>query len=212
MPVTLSHRAQYFIAVSTKSPFHSVSDLISAAKIKAGKISYGAPYVNSPAALGAALLAQLTGTEMVQVPLETSQLFLSVARGDVDWALGTYATMKPFIDSKLLRLLAVARDKRPTERPDIPTVPESGGPPDYSAQAWAGYVVMSGTPPWIVERLNRDIVRVFAEPAVHSRILATGSEPTPGTPQQMAEQVRLDTARYAKIVAMIQKKVPATAR
>lgn len=91
--------------------------------------------------------------------------FTGVARGDVDWSLGTLATMKPMLDSNLLRLLAVAQDKRSPDRPDVSTVSEAGGPKGYVVEAWAGFVVMNGTPSAIVERLNQDIVRVLSDHA-----------------------------------------------
>jgi tripartite-type tricarboxylate transporter receptor subunit TctC len=131
-PVALVYSVPYFVAVSSQSPFHNLSDLIAAAKKETGKVSYGSPYVSSPSHLGGALLAHLTGTEMLHVPFkETTQWFTAVARGDVDWSLGTLATMKPMLDSDLLRLLAVAQEKRSSDRPNVPTVTEAGGPEGY---------------------------------------------------------------------------------
>jgi tripartite-type tricarboxylate transporter receptor subunit TctC len=203
-PVIVVYSVPYFVAVSAQSPLHNISDLITAAKKGAGKVSYGSPYVSSPSHLGSALFAHLVGTEMLHVPFkETTQWFTGVARGDVDWSLGTLATMKPMLDSNLLRLLAIARDKRSPDRPDVPTVAEAGGPKGYVVEAWAGFVVMSGTPSAIVQRLNQDIVRVLSDPTIKARIAQLGSEPLPGTPQQMAELIRTDTARYGAIARMI---------
>lgn len=82
--------------------------------------------MSSPSHLGSTLLAHLIETEMLHVPFkETTQWFAGVARGDVDWSLGTLATMKPMLDSHLLRLPAVAQETRSPDRPDVPTVAEA---------------------------------------------------------------------------------------
>jgi tripartite-type tricarboxylate transporter receptor subunit TctC len=203
-PVGLLYNVSYFVAVSAQSPWHNMSDLIAAAKKGAGKVSYGSPYVSSPSHLGSALLAHLTGTEMLHVPFkETTQWFTGVARGDVDWSLGTLATMKPMLDSKLLRLLAVAQNTRSPDQPDVPTVAEAGGPKNYVVEAWVGFVVMSGTAPAIIQRLNHDLVRVLNDPPTKARITKMGFDPLPGPPQKMSELIKSDTVRYGEIVRMI---------
>jgi tripartite-type tricarboxylate transporter receptor subunit TctC len=205
-PVGLVYSVPSFVAVSAQSPWHSVAGLVATAKKNNGKVSYGSPYVSSPSHLGSALLGHLIGAEMLHVPFkETTQLFTSVARGDVDWAFGTLATMKPLLDSGLLRLLAVAQDKRSPDRPDVPTVAEAGGPRDYVVEAWAGFVVLKGTPQAVVQRLNQDVVRVLSEPAIKARVVTMGSNPLPGSPQQMAELIRSDTVRYGEIARMIRQ-------
>jgi tripartite-type tricarboxylate transporter receptor subunit TctC len=203
-PVGLLYNVPYFVAVSAKSPWHHMADLIAAAKAGAGKVSYGSPYVSSPSHLGSALLAHLIGTEMLHVPFkDTTQWFTGVVRGDVDWSLGTLATMKPMLDSNLLRLLAIAQNARSPDRPDVPTVAEAGGPKNYVIEAWVGFVVLSGTSPAIVQRLNRDLVRVLEDPATWARIAKMGFDPLPGPPQRMIELIRSDTARYGEIARMI---------
>ena len=203
-PVGLIYNVPYFVAVSAQSPWQSMSDLITAAKKGAVKVSYGSPYVSSPSHLGSALLAHLIGTEMLHVPFkETTQWFTGVARGDVDWSLGTLATMRPMLDSHLLRLLAVAQERRSPDQPAVPTVAEAGGPQNYVVEAWLGLVVMSGVPAATVQRLNQDLVRVLSDPAIKTRIAKMGFDPLPGAPQTMVDLIKADTARYREVAKMI---------
>lgn len=80
---------------------------------------------------------------------------------------------------------------------------EAGGSKGYVVEAWLGFVVMSGTPPAIVQRLNQDLVRVISDPATKARIAQIGFDPLPGPPQRMVDLIKSDTARYREVARMI---------
>lgn len=84
--------------------------------------------------------------------------------------------------------------------PDVPTLAESGYA-GLEVLSWYGILAPAGTPPDIVRKLNSEINRVLQMPDVRERLTALGTEPTGGTPEQFAQVIRADTARWAKVVS-----------
>lgn len=206
-PVSLVFRTPFFVVVSSSSPFQSVADLISAAKAKPGEISYGTPFVGSPSHLGSAALEFQTGTRMIHVPFkETSQLWTSVATGEVTWSLGTVASTRAFVQSGRLKLLAIAATQRLPTQPNIPTVSELGGPAGYEVNAWVALLAPRATPPQVVQRLNGEVVKALQDKEIVERFSALGFESTPSTPAQLADLIRVDTRKYAEVVKRVGAK------
>lgn len=200
-PLSLIYRTVFFVAVKADGPYRSIPELIAAAKASQKKLSYSSPYVGSPPHLGAAEFAYLTGTQMVHVPYkEAAQVYISVANGDVDWALGSIGSTLPLTKAGKLKLLAIAAKARDPEHPDIPTVAQAGGPAGYEVDTWVSLVAPAGTPPDLVRRLSADIAAAVADPEVKERFKGIGVDPVSGTPAELAELVKRDLAAYGDIV------------
>src|SRR3546814_13920682 len=107
------------IAVSSQSPWKTVTDLVTAAKTKPDRLTYGSWFVGSPGHLGGEWLGSLTGTKMIHVPYkEVSPLYTPVANGEVEWAFGTILTTRPVDEPDKLRTL---RLPAPRPHPHYPT-------------------------------------------------------------------------------------------
>lgn len=200
-PLSLIYRTVFFVAVKADGPYRSIPELIAAAKASQKKLSYSSPYVGSPPHLGAAEFAYLTGTQMVHVPYkEAAQVYISVANGDVDWALGSIGSTLPLTKAGKLKLLAIAAKARDPEHPDIPTVAQAGGPAGYEVDTWVSLVAPAGMAPDLVRRLSADIAAAVADPEVKERFKGIGVDPVSGTPAELAELVKRDLAAYGGIV------------
>ena len=200
-PLSMIYRTVFFIAVASGGPYKSIPDLIAAAKASRKKLSYSSPYVGSPPHLGAAEFAYLTGTEMVHVPFkEAAQVYISVANGDVDWALGSIGSTLPLTKGGKLKLLAIAAKSRDPEHPDIPTVEEGGGPKGYEVDTWVSLVAPAGTPPELARRLSGDIAAALGDADVKERFKGIGVDPVSATPAELAALVKRDLAAYGDIV------------
>ena len=200
-PLSMIYRTVFFIAVASGGPYKSIPDLIAAAKASQKKLSYSSPYVGSPPHLGAAEFAYLTGTEMVHVPFkEAAQVYISVANGDVDWALGSIGSTLPLTKGGKLKLLAIAAKSRDPEHPDIPTVEEGGGPKGYEVDTWVSLVAPAGTPPELARRLSGDIAAALGDADVKERFKGIGVDPVSATPAELAALVKRDLAAYGDIV------------
>ena len=200
-PVAMVYTTPHFLAVASNGPYQSVPALIAAAKANPGKLAYASSYIGSPAHLGSAELEYLTGTQMIHVPFkDQNQAFVSIANGEVTWMFTTLASAMPMMKAGRIKLLAIAAKKRLASQPDIPTLGEAGGPAALDVTAWIGLFAKNGTPRDIVRKINADVTRQLSAPEFVERMRISGWEAAPGTPEQVAEQIRADTKKYAELV------------
>jgi tripartite-type tricarboxylate transporter receptor subunit TctC len=201
-PVGMIYHTPFFVTVKSGGPYATVGALIAAAKAGPGKLTYGAPYVGSPAHLGAADFARRTGTSMLLVPFrDQSQMYVSIASGDLDWAFSTLASATPLRKAGRIKLLAIASVRPSASAPEVPTMKEAGGP-DFEIDSWLALLAPRATPAAVVRKINADMNTQLAEPEVLERMKAMGFEASPGTPEQLAEAIRADTRTYAELVRL----------
>ncbi len=201
VPVALIYRTPLFVAVSSNGPYQSVQALIAAAKAKPGEISYGTPYVGSPAHLGTAEIELVTGTKMLHVPFkDQNQAFVSIANGELSWMLSTYASAAPMMRAGRIKLLAIASAQRLKNYPDIPTIEEAGGPAGLELEGWVAFFGPRGIHADVVRKINADVNEQLNSPELLERMRVGGWVAAPSTPEQLAELIRRDTKKYAELV------------
>ena len=204
VPVALVYRTPYFLAVATSGPYQTIPALIAAAKANPGKLSYGVAFIGSPPHLGGALFGFLTGTDMNAVPFkEQGQLYVSLANGDLAWALTTVGSALPLMKAGKVKLIAIAAEKRSAAFPDVPTVHEAGGPAGLDVDSWLALMAPRSTPPDIVARINDQVVKQMADPDVQQRLRVLGFEAAPASPEEVARLIREDTKKYGELVRRI---------
>ena len=208
VPVALIYRAPYFFTVSASGPYQTVPALIAAAKANPGRLTYGIAFVGSPPHLGGALFGFLSGTQMAPVAFkEQNQLYISMANGDLAWALSTIGSALPLMKAGKVKLIAVAAHSRAPELPDVPTIQEAGGPAGCEVEAWLAMLAPRGTPASVVRRINADVVKQLGDADVLERMRVLGFQATPDSPEEVARLIRADTRKYGELV----RKVGATA-
>jgi tripartite-type tricarboxylate transporter receptor subunit TctC len=198
-----------FLFASEKSPYHSVADVVAAAKAKPGTVTYASGGVGSSAHLGAELFARKVGIELVHVPYRGgAQTVQSLFSGDVELMWDTPApTTHSFVADGKLRALAVMSNKRLSSFPDVPAIGELGYGNDLEVQAWQGVLVRSGTPAAIIDTLYHAIAKGMALDDSKQRIAAMAVEPMATDPAAFeaffTSEVRrwTDVARAAGIEA-----------
>lgn len=119
--------------------------------------------------------------------------------GQIQMQFDVIATSLPHVKAGRTRALGVSSVKRSTILPDMPTIAETV--PGFNMVGWQGFLVPTGTPGEIIQRLHREIVAVFALPEIRQRMFELGYETVAGTPQEFAEFMRADTAQFAQLVA-----------
>ena len=201
VPIGGLYRTAFFVVVGANSPLQSIKDLIAAAAAKPGKVTYGSNSVGGPLHLGAAQVEQVTGTKMLHVPYkEISQLYLAVATGEVDWAMGSLASAGPLLKAGKVRLLAVADNVRSPAQPTIPTFEEANAGKGVVARTWLALLAPKGTPAAVVNTVNHSLNEVLKQKEVADKFSAFGFVPYPTTSAAISTLIDTETVFYADMV------------
>ena len=142
----------------------------------------------------------MAGVEIVHVPYKGSGAALTdLLGGHVALSFGGLAAGMPYVKTGRLRLLAVTTAKRSSAAPEVPTIAESGVP-GFDVSSWFGVLAPAGTPREAVDRLHTEIARILTAKDVKDRLAADGAEPVGNTPQEFAEFIRAELAKWGKVV------------
>lgn len=208
VPVAVLYKTAFFVTVAADGPYKSLKDLQAAAANKAKPLTYGSNAVGGPLHLGAARFESAIGAEMLHVPYkETSQLYASVATGEVNWAFGSIATAGPLVRAGKLRFLAVADRTRSAAMPEVPTLEEAGGPKALDALTWVALMAPAGTPANVAAEINNAVNEALSLPDLKEKFAAFGFVPSPGPVQQVVGLMRGDRARYAEVLTRVKVSI-----
>ena len=185
-------------------PAQSVRELIAYAKANPKKLNYGSPGSGAWNHLFFELFNANAGVQIVHVPYKgIAPAVVDLLAGQVQLAMSAFPTALPHIRSGKLRALGVTSAKRSGLLPDVPTIGESGLP-GYEAAGWFGVLSPAGTPAAVVSKLNAEINRILQLPEVKASLANDGAEPAGGTPAQMTESARAESAKWSKLVKSAQ--------
>jgi len=198
--VILTNISPNVIAITPALPVNSVSELIAYAKRNPDQLLFGSAGSGGTMHLSMELFKLMTGTRMVHVPYKgMQQVITEIIGGRLQLLSDNVTSVLPHVTAGRLRALGATGPRRIPLAPDIPTVAEAGVP-GYEITAWGGYMAPAGTPGPIVARLNAELNRVVASPAIRERWLALGIEPVGGTPERFAGHVRTETAKWTDVI------------
>jgi tripartite-type tricarboxylate transporter receptor subunit TctC len=199
-PITLAVIAANVIAVHPSLPAGTVKELVALIRANPGKYSYCSPGIGTPPHLLGELFRLRLELDVVHVPYNSGGLAIgSAVAGHTPISFGSTAPAVPHIVDGKLRGLAVTGKTRTPALPQVPTTVEAGYP-EIMGETWFGAVVPAGTPREISAWLHRAIAKVLALPDVKERAAAIGFETVGGTPGEFAAQIKIDEARWAKVI------------
>jgi tripartite-type tricarboxylate transporter receptor subunit TctC len=199
-PIALVTRGHLLLAVSPKLPVNSVKELIDYAKNNPGKLSNASSSNGSPGHIGGELFKYMTGTEIVHVPYRGGSLAINdLIAGHVDLMFESLQSIATFASSGKVHALAVSGAKRSPAFPELPTIAEAGVP-GYLAVTWTGVIAPAGVPRPIVDKLNTAINKVLKSEAFKEKFAKIGDEPGGGSPEEFAETIRTDSAKWADVI------------
>ena len=199
-PISLIGREPGVVVVNPSLPVHTLQELIAYVKAHPGEVDYASSGNGSGQHLFAALLCSMTGMKMNHVPYRGSgQATADLIGGQVKLAIPGTAGMVGHIHSGKLRALAVTGAKRSPQLPDVPTVAEAGVP-GYEAYVWMGLLAPKGTPPAIIDRLQREVVAVLATEEARRYMGSAGIEIVGSTPAQFGTFYRAEKDLWAKVI------------
>ena len=198
-PIILIGESPNLVAIHPTLPAKSLQELIALARAKPDQLFYGA--TSSPTLLATELMNSMAGIKLTRVSYKgAAPAFTALITGEVQLVISGIGTLLPLAKSGRVRGIAVTSARRTALAPDIPTVDEAGLP-GYVATTWYGIAAPGATPRNIVERVNADVRKVVAEREVRALLQAQGiDEPSPSTPEQLAELIRSEITRWERVV------------
>jgi len=185
---------------ASATPAKSVPELVAALKAHPGQWSYGSNGNGTAQHLIGTQFQNATGTTLLHVPYKGSgPLATDLLGGQIQMSFDTVTPVLPHIKAGKLRALAVTTAKRSSALPDVPTLEEMGLK-GFDIGTWFGVLAPVATPKDIVTRLNAEMVKVIQAPEFRQRMQEIGAEPTGGSSEQLAAQIRQETGKFARLV------------
>ncbi len=179
---------------------NSVKDLVALAKAKPGKLTYASSGTGGSPHLAGEWLEQVARVAMVHIPYRGGAAAArDVMAGHVDFGFQTALSALPHMKVGKLKPLAVAAHERLALMPDVPTMAEAGYP-GFEVSSWNGLFAPAGTPPAIIGKLHREMVKIVAMPDVRAKLLAQAATPIGSSPEQFRAFVKAEIERWAKVV------------
>jgi tripartite-type tricarboxylate transporter receptor subunit TctC len=199
-PITTVAMVPNVLVVNASSPIQSVKDLVATAKAKPEGFAYGSNGNGTAQHMIGTQFQMETGTRLLHVPYKGSApLTTDLLGGQVNMSFDTITPVLPFIKEGKLRPLAVTTATRSAALPNVPTLQEAGVP-NLAIGTWFGLLAPASTPKPVVARLNTELVKIIHSPEFRKQMADIGAEPVGNKPEEMARQIREETAKFAELV------------
>ena len=199
-PVVQATSQPQVLVVHPSVAARSVKELVAFAKANPGKLNYASPGGGTLSQLAFELFKSAAGIDIVHVPYKGAGLSVTaVIAGETQASTGSSVTMQPHVKSGKLRALATTGVRRSTAMPDVPTMTDQGLP-GATINGWYAFLAPAKTPRAIVDKLNAELTRILQSVEVREQLAREGSEPAPGTPEQLAKHIAAEIQRLGKIV------------
>jgi tripartite-type tricarboxylate transporter receptor subunit TctC len=205
-PVASFLRVPNVMTVSSEVPAKTVAEFIAYVKANPGKVNLASSGNGTSVHLSGEMFMAMSGAKMLHVPYRGAAPAITDLLGNrVQVIFDNMPSIIGHIRGGALRALAVTTAVRSPQLPDVPTVAETV--PGYEASALFGMGAPIRTPPQIIEKLNREINAVLAEPDVKARLTELGGEPLVSSPQAFGAMIAAETEKWAKVVKFADIKV-----
>jgi tripartite-type tricarboxylate transporter receptor subunit TctC len=206
-PVSLLGISYAVVVVSPQSPIRTIPELIAAAKAKPGQLHFGSSGMAAATHLAGELFNSMAGVNIVHVAYKGAPpALVDLMGGRIAVMFASPPSAMPLVRSGRLRAIATTGLKRAAYLPDMPTVAESGVS-GYENTIWQALLAPARTPAAVVTRLHREIAEIAQQPEMRKLLAADGSEAVGSTPQEAAQHIHGEIARYTKVIRAIGLKV-----
>lgn len=201
-PLTLMVNIDNMLVVNDSIPAHNVKELAAYAKANPGKLTYGSSGIGTQPHLAGEMFKRATGIDMLHVPYNgTADATTAILGGHITALFTQVSAVAPLIKAGKLHAIGIGSDKRSPLLPNVPTLQEQGqGLTGFEAVSIYALMAPSGTPAPVVKKLSTEVIAILHTPAVEKKITGMGMNVVADTPEQLAELMRKESARYAKII------------
>lgn len=199
-PISLVATIENILVVHPSVPAHTVKELVAYARANPGKLSYASSGVGSTYHLGAEMFRAMTGIEWTHVPYKgAAPAIQDVLAGHVQVMFDNASSAIQNMKSGRVRALGVASLRRYPGLPDLPTIAEEGLP-GYETTIWIALFVPARTPVSVVQQLNQEVQLAVNSAEYKERLQGLDMQPRVSTSQELAEYLKSDLAKWARVV------------
>lgn len=199
-PISLVVTAPQYLTVNPAAGINSVADLVARAKAEPGKLSYASVAVGSASHLTMEMLKTGANVFITHIPYRgAGPAVTDLIAGNVQAAFFVPGNVQQFAKDGRLKLIASSGAKRFPSTPNVPTMIESGFP-DFVATSWIGLLTTGGTPKPVIDRYNREVLKILALPEIRERLVAMEFEIVGSTPDQFSSWIRSEIPRWGKVI------------
>jgi tripartite-type tricarboxylate transporter receptor subunit TctC len=204
-PITLAVTAPQFLALNPSVPATNVKEFVALAKTK--KLAYASVSIGSASHLTMEMLKSAAGIDVTHIPYKGSApAVVDLVGGQVDAAFLVPGNISEFVKNGRAKVIASTGSKRFPSMPQVPTMIEQGYP-DFVAVSWIGFLAAGGTPRPIIDRYNKELVKILRSPDVRTQLEKMEFEVVAGTPEQFAGWIRDEIPRWGKVIKATGAKV-----
>jgi tripartite-type tricarboxylate transporter receptor subunit TctC len=198
-PITQVTVAPLVLAVRYDLPIRTIPELIAYARANPGTLNFGSVGNGSTSHIASEMLKGMGGFDMLHIPYKgASQLLTDLMGGRISMTFLNAAGIMPYIGTDKMRPVAVTTLKRSSFLPNVPTIAETL--PGFEMTSWYSLKAPAGTSPAIIDKVYRTVAEGLRAPEVMARYQASAQELVLSTPQQFAEMIKEETAKWAKVV------------
>ena len=199
-PVTVLGVVTSVVVVTPALPVKTIQELIALARKRPGQLNFTSSGAGASTHLTGELLKQRAGIAMTHINYKGSGPALTdVMAGFVEVMFENLPSALPFINSGKLKVLAVTGKDRSPVLKSVPTLAESGFP-GFDMVSWQALVAPAGTPRTVIDKLNAEVAKVLKTPEMKEKMFGLGTEVVANSPEQFAQYLREETAKWSKIV------------
>jgi len=203
VPIILVGTSPNVLVTNPDLRVKTVAELVALAKANPGQLTYVSSGAGSLQHIAAELFKSMSGVDIVRLPFKDSdQAVIDLVSGKVDMSFDSIPAVIQQVKSGKLRALAVTAAKRAPAFPEIPPIAASGYG-DYDLTAWWGLFAPAGTPAEIVAKVHRDTLAALQNAELKERFANLSVDPGGGTPREFADYVRLEIAKYGRLVKQL---------
>ena len=197
-PVALAGNVPHILVAHPTLPARNVKEIIALGKARPGEIIFASQGQGTLSHLEQEMLKQMGGFTALHVPYKGSAPGLAdLIPGHVQLFFDSIPSSLPHLKSGRIRALGVASSQRSPALPDVPTIGESLK--GFEADSWFGLMMPAGTPREIIMKMNAEVLKILVSQEVKDRLLAQGGVAAGGTPEQLAERIKADIAKWGKV-------------
>jgi tripartite-type tricarboxylate transporter receptor subunit TctC len=190
-PVSIVGTNPFVLGIHASVPAKTLKEFVEYAKAHPGQLNFASAGAGTTTHLTGALFLSRAGLRMTHIPYKGgAQAVSDLVGGQVHMYFGNASELIQHSKSGKITLLGVSSEKRTPQLPDVPAIAETY--PGFRSLTWNGYLMPTGTPAPIIQRLAEEVAKVVREPATAERLRSIGVEPVGNTPEEFAEYVRKD--------------------